>query len=184
MAMSKTVRNLLIFAVIVIVLIGLGVGAYLLFRKKAPPAIIPIYPNPQPLTNLRTTLTTNETLNQDDKLWDATGTFYLTAQSQDGNLVLYDYRGPPHYYWSCCPSGWGGTKPFSLINQPDGNVVLYDVSHSSSKVGFQTVTANLSNTTFPYTLSIKTYSNSQGQLLPQLQLVDNGGKILWKSPGP
>lgn len=109
----------------------------------------------------RTTLSTGQTLNQGESIFDPTGTYELKMQT-DGNLVLYQ-KGVTLAKWHCCALGWG-VAPFRLIAQADGNYVVYD---GTGKVGWYSNTF----TGAPSTLSLTTSG------VPQI--LDKNGAILW-----
>jgi len=94
----------------------------------------PSYPNSVGDTLISNNLTSISS-NPYTVLYSPTGQSHLAVQG-DGNLVLYDANGNPH--WSSNTAGVNGVAPYSLTVQNDGNAVLKD---SRNQVFWSTKTA-------------------------------------------
>lgn len=136
--MEKRTKTIIIVVIVILVIIAITVGVIVLVRGSGsgpgpqpgpnPPGP---HPNPGPPPNTPT-LSTGQTLLQDQKLYDANNSYYLMVSS-DARLSLYDSSN--NRVWVCCPADFG-SPPYKLTNDSTGNLVLSDVNDS---VGWSTM---------------------------------------------
>lgn len=173
--------GIIVFAVILFLIIIVVIYFIMYGNSKTPNKPIPLTPptptpTPTPTPNFQniiTSLPTGSNINQNQVIFDSTGTYYLVPQD-DGNIVIYG-ETTGNYIWSgCYPSStncssinWG-VAPYQLRNQTDGNLVLYD---KNGKAGWNSGTVGQTSN------SVLTVT-SKG--VAQLTDVPSG-KIIWSS---